>query len=254
MRMTRFHLGHALVTATLLSGGLLTQAHAQAVVAVPAAATQPVGPDLSAQGHAEIKVPADIATLTLSVASEAKRETAAAQANAASTTALIALIRAVLGPKLADKDIQTADYTSERQFNTNGPVPVLIGYQVTNTVLVTLHDVGQVSRLIDLSAGSGATKITGLTYSLVDRQAVEARALTAAVMDARGRAQAIAAALGATLGSLRSVNDSAGSTFQPQMSAGTYDLDTRGPAATPISPQEIMVTADVTLDYGLTLK
>ena len=205
-------------------------------------------PHLTAQGHAEIKTKADVANLTISVKVAARLETIAAQENAARTTALVAKIRAL--PGVRSKDIQTADYSVTRQFS-NANIPIFTGYLVTDTVQVTLHNVSQVSRMIDLTAGAGATQITGLTYGLADKQAAERRALTLAVADARGRAQTMASALGMTLGRLRVVSDSS-SAFDTDGNsvAGAYSLNGVS-AATPISAQFITVRADASVDYSL---
>lgn len=226
-------------------------AHSQ-TVSNPAAVAEPAAPHLTAQGHAEIKTKADVANLTISVKVIAHLETVAAQQNAARTTALVAKIRAL--PGVRREDIQTADYSVTRQFS-NADAPVFIGYVVTNTVQVTLHNVREVSRLIDLTAGAGATRITGLTYTLADRQAAEQRALTLAVADARSRAQTIASALGMTLGRLRVASDSGGgsvvySTFGLE-AANNFSLNATGAASTPISAQLVIVRADAAVDYSL---
>lgn len=208
-------------------------------------------PHLTAQGHAEIKEKADVANLTISVKVAARLETAATHLNAARTTALVAKIRAL--PGVRSEDIQTADYTVARQFS-NADTPVFVGYVVTNTVQVTLHNVGQVSHLIDLTVGTGATRITGLTYTLADRQAAEQRALTLAVADARGRAETIASALGMALGRLRVVSDSGGDSvaFANFGYEASNNFSVNGSlASTPISAQLIIVRADAAVDYSL---
>ena len=207
-------------------------------------------PHLTAQGHAEIKTKADVVNLTISVKVAARVETVAAQQNAARTAALVAKIRSL--PGVRGEDIQTSDYTVTRQFS-NMTVPVFIGYQVTNTVQMTLHHVSDVSRLIDLTAGAGATRITGLAFTLADPQAVQRRALTLAVADARERAQTMASALGMTLGRLRVVSDSS-SVFDTNgyfVSGGGYNALNGVSAVTPISAQLITVRADAALDYSL---
>jgi uncharacterized protein YggE len=206
-------------------------------------------PHLTAQGHAEIKTKADVANLTISVKVAARLETDAAQQNAARTTALMAKIRAL--PGVRREDIQTADYAVTRQFS-NTATPVFVAYAVTNTVQVTLHTVSEVSRLIDLTAGAGVTRITGLTFTLADRQAAEQRALTLAVANARGRAQTMASALGMTLGRLRVVSDSS-SAFDANgnsVDGAVYALNGVS-TATPISAQFITVRADASVDYNL---
>lgn len=240
MYITKY-LGIALLCA------LAPAAHSQAL---NNSSAESAAPHLTAQGHAEIKTKADVANLAISVKVAARLETVAAQQNAARTAALVAKIRAL--PGVRSEDIQTADYTVTRQFS-DAFVPVFVGYVVTNTVQVTLHNVSEVSRLLDLTAGVGATHITGLTYGLADKQAAERRALTLAVADARGRAQTMASALGMTLGRLRVVSDSS-SIFDTNgyfVSGGGYNALNGVSAVTPISAQFITVRADASVDYSL---
>ncbi len=242
MRFTK-HLGIALLCA------LAPAAHSQSLN--NSAAVESATPHLAAQGHAEIKTKADVANLTISVKVAARLETVAAQQNAARTTALVARIRAL--PGVRSEDIQTADYTVTRQFS-NADTPVFVGYLVTNTVQVTLHKVSEVSRLIDLTAGAGATRITGLTYTLADRQAAEQRALTLAVANARGRAQTMASALGMTLGRLRVASDNSGGNvvFDTNGLEAANNFSPNGnPFSTPISAQLVIVRADASVYYSL---
>ncbi len=226
---------------------LAPAAHSQGA-GITAATAGPLVPHLTAQGHAEIKTKADVANLTISVKVFARLETDAARLSAARTTALVAKIRAL--PGIRGEDIQTADYAVTRQFS-NADAPVFLGYVVTNTVQVTLHTVSQVSRLIDLTAGAGATRITGLTYTLADRQAAEQRALTLAVANARERAQTMASALGMTLGHLRVVSDSGNSVFETNGYEAANNFSLNGAASTPISARLVTVRADAAVDYTL---
>ena len=221
----------------------------------PAALAQttvsPTEPHLTAQGHAEIKTKADVANLTISVKVATRSKTVAVQQNAARTAALIAKIRTI--PGIKSEDIQTVDYTITRQFSDNA-VPVFLGYQVVNTVSVTLHNVRDVGRLIDLTAGGGATQITELTYSLADKSAAERQVLTLAVADARTRAGTMASALGMALGRLRLVTDSRAVVYDSNGLDGTADFAPRhssASASTPISAQYITVRADAGVDYSL---
>ena len=162
----------------------------------------------------------------------------------------LAKIRAL--PGVRSEGIQIADYSVTRQFSA-ASVPVFLSYQVINTLSVTLHNVRDVSRLIDLTAGGRATQIAGLTYGLADKSAAERQALTLAVADARGRAQAMAAASGMTLGRLRVVSDSSAVIYDTNgYFNATGSLSSYAPRySTPISAQYITVRADAGVDYSL---
>ena len=202
-------------------------------------------------GIGEIKVKPDIARLTAGVTTQDKNQAQATQDNARKMTALLAAIK---GLKIADKDIQTQGYSVEPQYDyNNGHGPILTGYQVTNSVQVTLHDLPQAGALIDAATQAGASQVNGVSYELSDPAAAQEQALRRAVTDARQRASAMADALGVGLGSPLSLNDGeAAAPVQPlfQMRVMAMAAPAAAPA-TPISTQEITVTADVTLVYAL---
>ena len=189
--------------------------------------------------------------MTAGVVTQAKDQAAATQDNARRMTALMAAIKSL---KIADRDIQTQGYSVDPQYDYGaGHAPILTGYQVTNSVQVTLRDLTQAGTLIDRATQAGANQVNGLSYELSNKEAVQDQALTKAVADARRRASRMADALGVGLGNPLSLNDGeAAAPVQPlfQVRAMAKMASDSAPA-TPISAQDITVTADVTLVYAL---
>ncbi len=239
--------GAALALMTLTAGG---PARAQGRMVMPTMVS--VSQGMTTHGHGEIKVKPDIARLTAGVTTQDKDQAAATQDNARKMTALIAAIKSL---KIADKDIQTQGYSVSPQYDYgNGHAPILTGYQVTNSVQVTLRDLPLAGVLIDRATAAGATQVDGVTYDLSDRAAAQDEALTRAVTDARRRAKTMADALGVSLGNPLSLNDGEAVTVQPlfvpQMRMARAMVADAAPE-TPIATQDITVTADVTLIYAL---
>jgi len=248
-----------MTTQTILCGAVLAalmlgtagSARSQAEVARPLPAFVSVSQGLTAHGHGEVKAKPDIARLTAGVMTQAKDQGQAAQDNARRMTALLAAIKSL---KIADRDIQTQGYSVEPQYDYgNGHAPILTGYQVSNAVQVTLRDLSQAGALIDKATQAGANQVNGLSYELSNQDAVQDRALGKAVTDARRRAQTMADALGVGLGNPLSLNDGgAASPVIPLFQVRRMGMAASEAApATPISAQEITVTADVTLVYAL---
>jgi len=238
--------GVALALMTVTAGG---PARAQGRMVMPTMVS--VSQGMTTHGHGEIKVKPDIARVTAGVMTQAKDQAAATQDNARKMTALIAAIKSL---KIADKDIQTQGYSVSPQYDYgNGHAPILTGYQVTNSVQVTLRDLSQAGVLIDRATVAGANQVDGVTYDLSDRAAAQDEALTRAVTDARRRAKTMADALGVSLGNPLSLSDGEVVAVQPVFMARMKNMNALADAApeTPIAAQDITVTADVTLVYAL---
>jgi uncharacterized protein YggE len=103
------------------------------------------------QGGGEVNVRPDLARISLGVQNQARDSTAAAQANANATTRVI---EAVKRAGVADRDIQTSNYSIYPQYDSR-PRPdlpgqveqVLTGYQVSNTVRVTVRRIAEAGRV-----------------------------------------------------------------------------------------------------------
>ena len=227
-------------------------ARSQAEPIRPPAAVYAVSQGLTTHGHGEIKVKPDIARLTADVLTHDRHQEQAVQDNARRMTALVVAIK---GMGIADKDIQTQSYTVSPQYDyTNGQTH-LTGYQVTNSVQVTLRDLKQVGTLIDTATQAGANQLDGVSYDLSDRTAAQDKALALAVADAQRRAATMASALGMPLGNPLSLSDGEQSPIQPIFMSrmqGPAPMSAASQAPpTPIAGQDITVTADVTLVSGI---
>lgn len=244
--MTRTTICGALAALMITAG----PAWSQAEIARPAGAVYAVSQGLTAHGHGEVKAKPDIARMTAGVVVQAKDQAQATQENARKMTALLAAIKSL---KIADRDIQTQGYSVEAQYDYgSGHAPILTGYQVTNSVQVTLRDLSQAGTLIDKATQAGANQLNGVSYELSDNGAVQAQALSKAVADARRRAQVMADALGVGLGNPLSLNDGEASPpVQPIFQLRAMKAAADSAPTTSISAQEIMVTADVTLVYAM---
>jgi uncharacterized protein YggE len=120
----------------------------------------------------------------------------------------------------------------------------LRGYTALNSVSATVT-YAAAGATIDAAVAAGANQISGPTPLPGDAEAVYAKALTAAVANARERAKTLAAAAGATLGAVVSVAES-GSASVPmyQKAADTV-------APTPVVPGSQETTASVTVTFAL---
>jgi uncharacterized protein YggE len=214
-------------------------AHGQA-----SSATIEAIPQIAVVGHGEIKVSPDRATIQVSVQTRAVTAAAAAAENATKQQSVLAALKA-LG--LGNDQLSTINYNvyPEQRFDP-GKEPVIIGYNVTNTILVDVRKLSQVGPVIDAALSHGANMITSLQFYASNTDAARRTAIGAAIEKARADADAAARAAGGSLGSLLEINVGSYSPPPPRplmmmksMAAGAAQADT------PINPGDETLSVDV---------
>ncbi len=124
--------------------------------------------------------------------------------------------------------------------------PVVIGYNVTNTLAVDVRKLTQVGPVIDAALSKGANMITSLQFYATNTEAARRTAITSAIEKARLDAEAAAKAAGGTIGTLLEINIGA---YYPPPPRPMMRLDTTiaraDQAPTPINPGEQTLSVDV---------
>ena len=116
-------------------------------------------PQIAVTGRGEVKVSPDRATIQVSVQTRAVSAAAAASENATKQQSVLAALR-ILG--LQNDQLSTINYNvyPEQRYE-QGKEPVIVAYNVTNTILVDVRKLNQVGPVIDAStAGYAAISIT----------------------------------------------------------------------------------------------
>ena len=125
------------------------------------------------------------------------------------------------------------------------------GYLARNTVEIRVDTIDRVGEILELAAGTGATMLGGVRFDFKDRAKLERDALRLAVVDARGKAEAVAAGAGRQLDRLVRVEqrstDSSDPRPMPMMQAAAAAAD----APPPISAGQIEIRAEVTLTMSM---
>ncbi|PZQ64322.1 MAG: hypothetical protein DI570_05805 [Phenylobacterium zucineum] len=226
-----------------------------AVAAAPAALAQAAPPaaesmfrattfNLSAYGEA--KVAPDMATISLGVMTEGKTAAEAMQANAQRMSAVMASLRKAGIP---DKDIQTSNLNLNPQYKyqENQP-PLLVGYQASNNVTITVTDLKKLGPAVDASVSSGANQVQGIGFGLQDPTAAENAAREAAVKALNAKADLYGKATGYRVTRLVSLSEGGGYTPQPPMPMMAYAAkrEMSDGAGTSVSGGELKVRVDIT--------
>ncbi|MDQ2687901.1 MAG: SIMPL domain-containing protein [Armatimonadota bacterium] len=218
------------------------------VVRPEMALAQPQG--LTAVGHAELKFKPDVAYITVGVVTQARDQAEAVKANATRATAVL---NALKQAGVADKDIQTQFYGVQPQYDYQAQPAVLTGYQVTNSVQVTVRDLTKPGQIIDKVSAAGANQVNGVSFDLSDRSKAQSQALSAAVANAKAKVATIAQAAGVSVGRLISMTEGTVAPVQPVFRAAMMRTAAAAQETTPVEEQQITITADVTAVYAIGL-
>jgi uncharacterized protein YggE len=172
-------------------------------VPVSAMAAQPTLITVTGQGRATAAP--DMATMGLTITTNANSATAATSDNNE--------IFAQLGQRLhalgvAERDIHTTYYNVNYSPRPEGPVPnygTQYGYIVSRGVSVTLQRTGVVGKAVDAAIAAGVNHVDNVSFGVADNHALTLKALADAVTQARSRAQAIAGAAGLRIVRVRTI-------------------------------------------------
>ena len=151
---------------------------------------------ISVTGNAEIKVAPDEVALTLGVDSHDKDLAIAKVENDKRIKKLLNLAHA---SGVDPKNIQTSALSMGPEYS-DQKIPQLLGYQVSQTVTVTLTDLSKYEDLMTNSLRAGVNRVDGINFFVADPRKYREEARLQAVRVAREKAKAMAAELGQTIG------------------------------------------------------
>ena len=246
--------------AALLGLGTLAVAGSMAVAGValssassPASASPAASGDgcpsgsatVTVGGQASVNGTPDMATLSLGVEDQAPTAKAALAGNAAKSNALIARLEKNGVPA---SRIQTSGISLQPTYNNHNAIT---GYDVSNSLTVTLLDIPAAGQVIDAvtSVAGNAARVDGISFSFRSEDKLMGEARQAAVRQATQQASLMASAAGSTLGRLCLLRDQSAQGQQPQPEAVPYAV--HASAAPSVQPGTLQVTANVTAVYQL---
>ena len=211
-------------------------------------------PHMTVTGQGDVKVKPDKMEITLGVVTEDKSSQAAARGNAEAAQRVQAAVKKA---GIADKDVQTVNYSVTPVYSDSIPTPGvkqqpphITGYRVYNQVRIIVRDLAKMSDALDGATAAGSNTIEGISLGLEDQKAAEGQALENAVLDARRKADHLAKAAGTSILNILELSDNTGygRPLRPMTLSRRIDA---GEAATPIAPGELTITANVTIIYGI---
>ena len=221
---------------------------------------------INVNGDAQFEIAPDEATIYISVETNGST---AQQAEEKNSKIMTDIKNAMLKEGVSEKDLETTGYNlypwqeweqdCPKDFDFRYPCPgknVNKGYRVTHTLKVTTSELTKVGTLLDRAIGYGATNIQNVQFGLSKAKEDEARdqALRDATKKARNKAEAIADGLGADLGKVISAGENFIYTpYQRYLDVAEVAMIKESGAGSlpPISPSNVMVSAQVNVAYEL---
>lgn len=202
----------------------------------------------------------DTATFTVSVEETATTVKAAQYKATAKSNAIIAYLK---GAGVAEKDIQTADYSVNPQYQWSqqvcpagssycpGGKQTLTGYQVSQTLSVKARDTAKAGDLLAGVGSRGVSQVSGLNFEVDDKDAVQTQARDKAIAAAKAKAEALAKSLGVKLVRIVGFSESGGGPIYYAKAAGMMTADSAAAPAPEIPVGQNKITSDISLTYEI---
>ena len=236
--------------ATGLAAGLLAATLAGAAAAPTQAQSDSSDwRTLSVTGSGRVNAVPDVADVSLGVFEQGKEAAEASQKAAAS---MDSVVQALLGLGIDEKDIQTTSINLNARYDWNKEPAEIVGWEARNMVSVTVRDIDAVGDAIDVVVEAGANEINGISFRVEDPSEAQALARTAAVEDARAKADQLAADAGVEIIGVVSISESGGQQPQPiYMARAEMAFASDAAASTPVLPGEVELSVNVFMVYEI---
>jgi len=224
--------------ATLAAVLVVAVAEAVGAQDIPKAAP----PQIVTSGTGEVRVPPDLATVTIGVQ---VRATSAEEASAGNRRKQQAVVNAIRATGVSPEQITTTGFAvqPELKYDKPGSPPVVAGYLVSNSVTVRLARLDMAGTVIDASIAAGANEVNSLSFSISNPDSARRLAIGAAVARAKGDAEVAARAAGGLLGALLELT--IGDAELPVPRPMAFAARMQGAVDTPVEPGLEAVRATV---------
>jgi len=220
---------------------------------------------ITVSGYGTVDTYPDEAVLRLAVVTQAEDAKNASEENVKKMDAVLAALCEI---GISEDDAVTSGYRVWPQYSWRDEEQQLTGFQVRNSLTVTVRDIEKIGDVIDAALFAGANEINDVTFTVSDdRQAeLKSEAIADAVAKARADASSVADAMDVTIVGPVEISTT-GSQFSPYRMYMDYDTGYKSggmmvtpegmpvpmptPTAAPpqIQPGDVTVSAQVTVVY-----
>jgi len=221
----------------------------------------PATDTITVSGDGQATFPPDVARISFTVENT---KTTVSDAQTATTKQANAAIEYVKAQGIADKDVKTLSYNISPQYSYPNPcsygsicptysrTPKITGYQVSETVQVTMRDLTKVG---DMLAGLGKLEVQNLNgpaFALDDSTAGYDAARADAIAKAKTQASLLAKQLGVHLGKIVNFSESSGNyPYQMAYGLGGGAVSSKAESVPNIPVGENTYNASVSITYEI---
>lgn len=209
---------------------------------------EPTEHQITVEGTGKVTGVPDIAEVGMGI--ESKGESVAV-AQLANTEAMNALISRIAAVGIEKKDMRTANYSvyQNTTYNPETGETTQDGWTVSQSLSVKIRDTAKISVVLDTAGKSGATNISGPSFTIDDTSSLKDQARDEALADATEKAAALAKTLGLRLDGVIGYNE-----YENVPPMPYYASTNMMKASEPASPEILAGTSDVSLNVSVTYR
>ena len=220
----------------------------------------PATDTITVQGDGQATLPPDVARISFTVDNISAT---VAQAQDATTKQTNAALDFVKEQGVADKDVKTLSYNISPQYSYPNPctygtvcpdyyrAPKITGYQVSQTIQVTIRDLSKVGEMLGGLGELEVQNVNGPAFALDDSTAGYSAARADAIDKAKTQAKLLAKQLGVKLGKIVNFSESTGGYQYPMMYGLGGDMTVSKAEAPDVPAGENTYSASVSITYEI---
>jgi uncharacterized protein len=225
-------------------------------------ADSPATDTITVQGTGEAMMAPDVAHISFTIQNKADT---VAEAQEQTTEESNAVLEFIKKQNIAKKDIKTLSYNISPEYSyphcgygmpcPYSGSPKIIGYQVSETLQITVRDLAQVGAILSGLGEFGVEQVNGPSFALDDETAGYNAARADAIAKAKAQAELLEDQLGVSLGKIVNFSESTGG-YYPMYAYGKGGgvAEARDYASAPspsIQPGENTYSASVSITYEI---
>ena len=207
---------------------------------------------ISVQGNGKVSAVPDIATLNFGV--QTGRQKTADGAMKMLTKSMTAVVDAIKGAGVEEKDIRTQYLNLNPAFDWNDGKRIDRGFEASQSLVVKVRDLEKISSVLDVAVKAGANQAGSVGFTIDDPDVLREQARAEAIEDAKSKAMKLANDLGVGLGKMQGFWEEQGYGGQQPMMMRSESMDVGGYGGgggmkappIPAGEQEVVVNVNIT--------
>jgi uncharacterized protein len=231
---------HSLVQAAGFGLAIIVSAFSGSAMADPSP------PTIETIGSASVAVVPDMATIRIGVE---RAEKTSVKAFASAKTAINDVTERMKAEGIAIKDLSTSNLSLnpvyDQQKTDERGRPMIVAYSASVEITVIVRDIGKTGKLLDEALKEGSNQFNGIIYDVADKRPALDQARKEAALEAKRKAEGLAAALSLKLGPILRVYEPDAERVRPQAMINARLSHSKAAEPLAVEPGQIEISAEV---------